>query len=344
MDLLKALAEAEQAEKTNPGMDPPPERPRYTVWDLSFLKDVEPPAVYIVDQLIEAASVTVAVGDPGIGKSMAKLDMVCHVAGGLPWMGRTTRQVTCLIVDEETSGRNLCDRLRRIARSTGLEADGAVRVISLAQLKLDQAADVAILQAEISNTGAGLVLLDSFCDFFDGDENSKQDVQPALQNLRYLAESTGAAIVMLHHNGKSGAYRGSSTILATVDNLLKITSRTPGRLDFETQKMRYGQPQKFSAVMTWTDDTFFMTPALEVDTARALTRSQQYVMDYLKEHGPSTLDAIMGAADVCSPEAARKAVYNLATLKAIYRTNPGGRGVVGMYDLTPAKEEKMIDF
>ena len=49
----------------------------------------------------------------------------------------------------------------------------------------------------------------------------------------------------------------------------------------------------------------------------------------------------MAAADVCSLEAARKAVYNLASLKMIHRTNPEetGRGVEAIFDLVKSEEE-----
>ena len=41
-----------------------------------------------------------------------------------------------------------------------------------------------------------------------------------------------------------------------------------------------------------------------------------------------------------SPEVGHKAVYNLADLRKIYRTNPGetGQGVAAIYDLTKEKD------
>jgi hypothetical protein len=55
----------------------------------------------------------------------------------------------------------------------------------------------------------------------------------------------------------------------------------------------------------------------------------------------ATLATIMAAADVCSQEAARKAVYNLASLKMINRTNPEGTGqaVEAIYDLIKSEDE-----
>jgi hypothetical protein len=61
---------------------------------------------------------------------------------------------------------------------------------------------------------------------------------------------------------------------------------------------------------------------------KALSRSQEYVLRYLDEHGPSPLPGIMDAADVCSDNAARQAIYSLVTLGKVCRTNPGARPAV----------------
>jgi hypothetical protein len=48
------------------------------------------------------------------------------------------------------------------------------------------------------------------------------------------------------------------------------------------------------------------------------------------------------AADKCSSNAARQAVYKLANLGKAYRTNPDeyGKGAVAIYDLTDTKSSK----
>jgi hypothetical protein len=82
-------------------------------------------------------------------------------------------------------------------------------------------------------------------------------------------------------------------------------------------------------------------PEKEKENRKTLSKSQEYVIRYLSEHGASPLPAIMAAADVCSLEAARKAVYNLASLKMINRTNPEetGQGVEAIYDLVKSEVE-----
>ena len=56
------------------------------------------------------------------------------------------------------------------------------------------------------------------------------------------------------------------------------------------------------------------------------------------------MDVIMNSADTCSGEAARLAVYALASRKVVYRTNPGQKGTPAIYDLSPKENEDAIKF
>jgi hypothetical protein len=88
---------------------------------------------------------------------------------------------------------------------------------------------------------------------------------------------------------------------------------------------------------TWTEDSFYLRPADAPEKTKPLSKSQEYVIRYLTEHGASELKAIKGAADVCSPAAAKNAVYILADMRKIYRTNPSES------DKTPAIYDLVMD-
>jgi hypothetical protein len=72
-----------------------------------------------------------------------------------------------------------------------------------------------------------------------------------------------------------------------------------------------------------------------------MSKSQSYVIRYLTEHGASSLPDIIGAADSCSPNAARQAVYLLVDDGRVYRINPNdmGRGTEAIYDLVDGEAE-----
>ena len=57
------------------------------------------------------------------------------------------------------------------------------------------------------------MIIDALIDVIgDADENNASQVQAAFHALRSIAENTKVAIVMIHHAGKNGVYRGSSAI------------------------------------------------------------------------------------------------------------------------------------
>jgi hypothetical protein len=175
----------------------------------------------------------------------------------------------------------------------------------------------------------------------EGDENSKQDTQPVLTALRRIAEKTNAALIVIHHSNKKGGYRGSSAIKGALDLMVKIISEEGSHwIEFKSEKSRDIEAIKFTAKATWTEDQFYLSPVEVEEKPKKLSRSQAYVVNYLKEHGTSPLPDIMGAADSCSPNAARNAVYTLVEMGKVYRTNPDerGRGAVAIYSL---QEEKI---
>jgi DNA-binding HxlR family transcriptional regulator len=66
------------------------------------------------------------------------------------------------------------------------------------------------------------------------------------------------------------------------------------------------------------------------------SKSQTYVLRYLRDHGTSTLDDIQDNVDpaICKPRTAQNAVGDLMNLGLVERANAGGQGVIAEYQLT----------
>lgn len=200
--------------------------------------------------------------------------------------------------------------------------------MSMAGLQLDQDADAAKLEEIIRDGLYSLVILDAFGDLMSGDENSKEDTAPIMRNLRRVADHTEAALLFIHHANKTGGYRGSSHIKDKIDLMVGVTSEN-GKpfINFKTEKVRYGHARTWAAQANWGPGQFYLTGA---DTKKAgpapLSKSQEFVTRYLGEHGASPLPVITAAADTCSPGTARNAIYSLASLGIVKRTNPEAHG------------------
>ena len=115
------------------------------------------------------------------------------------------------------------------------------------------------LSEHAHSVDARLIVIDALADVMvGGDENSVLSTQPILRNLRALAIDCDAAVVIVHHNNKSGAFRGSTTLQAAVDHMLSVYS-PPGqnlihyrfKLDYEYNEFGgRGQGSKMSTEYT----------------------------------------------------------------------------------------------
>jgi len=307
-------------------------------WTVRQAKDAllpQPEIDYLIDPLVIRGSVNLFYGDPGSKKTYALMHLGVCSSMGIKWLNFETKQARVLLIDEESGEIRVLRRLGEIMRGEVAEPEIPFQFVSLAGFKLDKKEDQTYLESIIVETSAELVLIDALTDVMDGDENTKQDTQPVFNSLRKIASRTNAAILIIHHSGKSGDYRGSSAIKGALDLMVKVTSDEGSNIiDFKTEKNRDGEEVKFSAVAKWENDQFTLT-ATERDPYAGSTASEDYVIKYLKTNGASKIGDIKNAADTCTSRAAQDAVYRLVGKMTVKRTNPleRGRGVEAIFDL-----------
>jgi len=292
--------------------------------------------------LITKGSVNLLVGEGGSKKTWAALDLAVCVAMGEKWLDFETRQTAVLIVDEESGPRRLQRRLLETLNGHLVQREDAppIAYTSLAMLDMGNPDDVNALHVKILESNAGLVIIDALADIMPArDENAVKDVQPIFMQLRRVAESTQAAIVVIHHSNKQNGYRGSTAIKGAVDLMLMVDSTPESKyISFSADKARDIEPKKFTAMATWQADRaqFYLT-STEVNPKAQTNKSQRFVLRYLAEHPNAEMSEITTAADgeACAATTARTTVYNLIDSGHIRRTNTGtGRGVKAEYDLT----------
>lgn len=323
------------------GVEPPPtDAPRYVLRSASDALRPQPPIEWIVENLFSAGSVSLVVGEAGSKKTWSLIDLAVSVARGETWLRFPTTPAPALVVDEESGSRRLARRLGQTLRGHKADEQTPLYYVSLAAFDFGKLEDVNILHGLILQTGARFVVIDALADVMPGrDENAVQFVQPVFIALRRVAESTQAAIVIIHHSNKAGGYRGSTAIKGAVDLMLQVESQPDSpNVDFRTEKARDTEPLTFAAVAHFEPERFYMTESAGGPSIK-LGKAQEFVIRYLTTNANATIDEITGHADTCSPEAARRAVYSLAGEKVGYvvRTDDGGsggRGLKAAYSLT----------
>ena len=310
---------------------------RYPIITAEIALQQRPPLAWTVAGLFQPSSLGMIVGNFGIGKTYAALDMAVSVARGETWLGRQTTAGPVLVIDEESGERRLSDRLAMVLRGHEAGGDTPVYAYSFANFSLLDDLGIREMLAAIQHIGPKLIVIDALMDLIPGaDENKVQEVLPALKIMREIAEVTNSCALMLHHTNKIGEYRGSSAIAGKVDVLLKMEREAESNTaKFSFTKARDVEANDFTATMNFMGDRFWLSEGGTVaDKGPRLSRAHQYVLDYLKSHADASMEDITSHADSCSENSARQAVYGLCKLKLIRRTDGGGNGVKATYDLS----------
>jgi hypothetical protein len=314
---------------------------RYALcWADEALKP-QPPVDWVIEQLFSSGTVNLVYGEPGTKKTWAMLDAATCVALGQPWLDMPTNQGVVLLVDEESGSRRLARRLGDVLRGHNAGQETPIAWVSLACFNFLQAEDLLRLKRMIAESGARLVVIDALADvMLGGDENTVKDTEPVFHGLRTVACATGAAIVVIHHSNRAGRYRGSSAILGVVDLALEVSSKPDSpNVDFETVKVRDGEPLKFAAAAHFSDGLFRMTPTITRTPGEILSKGERYVLGYLQEHGgQATKTEIEQHADSCSMGSARNAIYALVERHRIRRCDSGGNGSKATFALIVSDE------
>lgn len=195
---------------------------------------------WIVQGVIATESLSAFYGAPGSYKSMVMADLCAHVAAGTAWMpggvALPCMQAPVLWVDMDNGTRRTDERIDAVARAHGLPIDTPFYYVSMPTPPLiaHDVDSMIILRNAIAETGARLVVIDNL-GLITGDveENSSQ-MAFIMGNLRTVAERTGAALVIIHHQRKGGsnggragdALRGHSSIEAAIDLALLVVRET----------------------------------------------------------------------------------------------------------------------
>ncbi len=191
------------------------------------------PLHYVVSGLFTLPSLSILYGPPGALKSFVLADMLTCVTGGLPWLNRTVIQVPGLWLDFDNGPRRTHERFAALGRGRSLtDADLFYASMPSPWLNAGDARQIEALIRLVAERNIKLICADNLGLIKGGagaDENTDAMI-PVMGNLRFLAERTGAAVVIVHHQrkgagagGRTGdALRGHGSIEGAVDLALLV--------------------------------------------------------------------------------------------------------------------------
>ena len=189
------------------------------ILSLEQLRQRSQATTWVVKHFIPADSLGLIFGASGAFKSFLALDLAMHVAHGIDWLGRKTRQGAVLIIAAE-GGAGIWKRICAWHRERRIRwQDAPVHVITV-PVDLLQDASAVRAAADAIGIAPQLVLVDTLSQTFSGEENSANEVASYLRELGLqLRACWQCAVVVVHHTGHMATERprGSSALRANVD-------------------------------------------------------------------------------------------------------------------------------
>lgn len=193
------------------------------------MSDVESEEVtWLWDRRIPYGKLTLLEGDPDFGKSLITVDLAARVSRGKVLTDGSLEDVEYLehldsldnvggvviLNAEDAPGDTIKPRL--LAAGADLTRIRAVHAIKPDDTLFSIPEDLSILEREIEQVDAKLVIVDPLSAFMKGDPNKDSDVRKALTPFSKLAERTGIAVVVVRHFNKNvdtkALYRGGGSI------------------------------------------------------------------------------------------------------------------------------------
>lgn len=194
-----------------------------------------------IKHVIPKRGLIVVYGAPGSSKSFFVLDLIAHVARGVPWRGHRVKQSRIAYVAAEGVA-GFGNRLAAYSKHNDLPlADLPVFVRGGSILLNDSALELAKAVNELGDVG--IVVIDTLAAVTPGaNENTSEDMGQAIASANLVMQSTGASVILIHHANKSGEMRGWSGLLAAADNTIRVEHDEPtGRRTAYVEKQKEGR-------------------------------------------------------------------------------------------------------
>lgn len=209
-----------------PGVTPVSElanSPASLLLDLAALQQRAGQIKWLIKGAVPDDSLGMIFGASGTFKSFVALDQALHIAHGLQWMGRKTRQGAVVYVAAE-GGAGIYRRVAAWHQRKGLELASNFYVC-ITPLILSDETHVSHLAEQIGalHEFPALVVIDTLSQTFSGDENSASDIGDYLRLANaHIRARFNCCVEIIHHSGHAATERprGSSAITANVDFLL----------------------------------------------------------------------------------------------------------------------------
>lgn len=186
----------------------------------------------LVEGLMTIGSAVVVYGDSNSGKTFWALSVATAIATGADCYGKKTDPGLVVYLASEAPA-SIRSRMQAIKKYHGCNLENLAMVpVPMNFYNGDQDAHdvIELVRAieEIKGQPVRLIIGDTLARMSAGaNENSGEDMGPVMARFDQVATATGAALMIIHHNGKDAAKgaRGWSGIRAHIDTEIEVVEK-----------------------------------------------------------------------------------------------------------------------
>ncbi len=199
----------------------------------------QPEPEWLIDGFIHQGDVAVIYGPPSSGKSFLALDWALTLAAGIPWLGRAVSCAPVVYMAGE-GAPSIYKRVDAWLAARGVP-DIPTAYFHLRPLPLREEAAIEAVEQTLGafdhqdgDVGLypGMIVVDTLSQFFGGGDEITPDMTQFVSNMRRIAQTTGATVLIVHHTNKGGQQeRGHTSLRCNVEVMFKVTAvKQEGRI------------------------------------------------------------------------------------------------------------------
>jgi hypothetical protein len=217
-------------------------RKRFREMSFDDLRAMEAPK-WLVKDLIPEGGLAVVYGQPKSCKTFWALDMALSIANARKFHGLETRHGRMTYIAAEGGPARLHERGQAWAKAHGANPDRAVKWLVTERIDLTNGSDVAEFIKALDGPRE-LVVIDTLARCMSGDENVQKDMGAFVAGCDRIREATGAAVLVVHHEGKDSGKgaRGSNVLRGAVDTGIRVRRDESGSVIVSVEDQRDGEP------------------------------------------------------------------------------------------------------
>ena len=197
---------------------------------------------WLIEGILPERGLAMLFGRGGSLKSSVSLDMMLHLAYGLPWHGHAVKPVAGLFIAAEKPDLTRQRSVVWLAEH-GLKPSPQARILTAAPNFRDQkTVETLVHEMRQARLSVGFIVVDSLSATWgagqqDGEMSNPTEAYRYFDGIKRLSDAFGASVLVIHHENKQGKMRDAEAFRDIVDTQIRATYLTKsGMLRLECTK------------------------------------------------------------------------------------------------------------